>query len=149
MTAVPPSPPHAPSSTGRADRSGAPRRARLGRAPLWLRVAALAAAVVAAALPLRGAARADERPADPPSAASTPAAREEDERFERIAAGWKATPRGETTVYCRTETRLGTRLGKTVCLTRQQLLDRARAGQDARDRMTKPNQCAGKCTEGG
>jgi hypothetical protein len=95
------------------------------------------------------AAHAQVRAVETPPAPPKSEAADEDERFARIAAGWKPTPRGDATVYCRTETRLGTRLGKTVCLTRRQLLDRAQAGQDARDRMTKPNQCAGKCTEGG
>lgn len=88
-------------------------------------------------------------PATPPTTSTaTPAPDEVDREFARISQGWKPTKRGKTTLYCRVETSLGTRVGRNVCLTRQQLYDRAQAGQEARDRMAKPNQCTGTCTTG-
>jgi hypothetical protein len=90
-------------------------------------------------------------PSTPPAQtrpATATAPDEVDREFARISHGWKPTQRGKATLYCRFETSLGTRVGRNVCLTRQQLYDRARAGQEARDRMAKPNQCTGSCTTG-
>jgi hypothetical protein len=115
-------------------------------------VAAASLAALALAQP-RTTIGSDAPPASTTPAKAAPAAppdsQDVDPEFARISQGWKPTQRGETTIYCRYETRLGTRVGKNVCLTRQQLLDRAQAGQEVRDRMAKPNQCAGPCTTGG
>lgn len=58
--------------------------------------------------------------------------------------------RDGNTVYCRNEKPVGTRIGKQVCYTEDQVIAAARAERDARDQLSQMNVCgAGSCSPGG
>ncbi len=127
-----------------------------------LAVAVLASSAVAAAEPPAAPATPAEpahptahpvRPADlqrpaVPVPAEAPAA-PTDKEFAKMASGFRKTagPGGEP-LYCRTEIPIGTMIKKTVCLSRDQIIERARTARDVGDRMNRPV-CGANCTPGG
>lgn len=116
------------------------------------RAAALCSLV--AAMPLAaGPALADE-----PAKAATPAATRPaplaggltEAEIIRAFKKYRKQVRDGDTVYCRNEKPIGTRIGKQVCYTEDQVLAAARAERDARDQLSQMNVCgAGSCSPGG
>jgi hypothetical protein len=88
-----------------------------------------------------------------PAATSTPAAESKnkddksknplDLAFAKAAKRYKPMQRDGQNFYCRKETPLGSRLPRTVCLTKDELTDHVIASQQARDGLIKPT--AGDC----
>jgi hypothetical protein len=126
------------------------------RFPSTGRGAAVLCSLVAATLLAAGPALADE-PAKPAEAA-TPAATQPapvaggltEADITRAFKKYRKQVRDGNTVYCRTEKPVGTRIGKQVCYTADQVLAAARAERDARDQLSQMNVCgAGSCTPGG
>jgi hypothetical protein len=125
----------------------------------------LATALVAATICFATAVRADAPPAaasSPPAQAATatatpnaPAARPAaaggltDVEIKRAFAKFKKQERDGSTVYCRREAPLGSRLGKTVCYSEEQVLVNARAERDAGRMQSQQNVCGiGSCSPG-
>lgn len=119
---------------------------------------ALRGALVATALLAGVPALADE-PAKPAAAAETtppakPAAREAqggltDMDVVRAFKKYRKQVRDGNTVYCRNEKPVGTRIGKQVCYTEDQVLSQARLERDQQDKLSNMNICgAGDCTPG-
>ena len=93
------------------------------------------------------------------SAASTPAATAPDRVYggglttveiERAFKKFRRTERDGGIQYCRREAPLGTRLGKLVCYTAEQVLAMARAEREAGLMTSQQNVCGiGSCNPGG
>ena len=133
----------------------------------------LAASLALAALAVRADTPASAQPAPAPSAAAaaanapsanvapaaavaTDAARPAtaggltDVEIKRAFAKFRKQERDGNTMYCRKETPLGSRLGKTVCYTEDQVLANARAERDAGQMQSQQNVCGlGSCSPGG
>lgn len=60
----------------------------------------------------------------------------------RAFAKYRRTIREGETVYCRVEKPLGTRIGKSVCVSEDVVLARARAERDAQNLMSQRGVCA-------
>lgn len=60
----------------------------------------------------------------------------------RAFAKYRRTVREGETVYCRVEKPLGTRIGKSVCVSEDVVLARARAERDAQNLMSQRGVCA-------
>jgi hypothetical protein len=93
-----------------------------------------------------------QTPASAPNAAAAPAADTSvtdknknplNVAFAKAARKYKMAEKDGKQLYCRKETQLGTRLAKTVCLSKDELTDLVIASQQARDTLTMPraSQC--------
>lgn len=68
---------------------------------------------------------------------------------ERAFKRYRKQVRNGNTVYCRSEKPVGTRIGKQICYSEDQVIATARAERDARDQMSQMNVCgAGSCSPG-
>jgi hypothetical protein len=88
-----------------------------------------------------------QRPAvpTPPAGPAEPT----DKEFAKMASGFrKTTGAGGEPLYCRTEIPIGSMIKKTICLSRDQIIERARAARDVGDRISRP-MCGANCTPGG
>lgn len=63
---------------------------------------------------------------------------------------YRKTVRDGNTVYCRNEKPVGTRIGKQVCYTEEQVVMQARLERDQQDNLSNVNICGrGSCSPGG
>lgn len=68
----------------------------------------------------------------------------------RMFKKFRKQERDGNTVFCRNEKPLGTRIGKQVCYSEEQVVAMARAERDARNQMSQMNVCgSGSCSPGG
>lgn len=73
-----------------------------------------------------------------------------DAQVKRAFAKFRKQQRDGETLYCRKETPLGSRLGKTICYTEDQVLANARAERDAGQMQSQQNVCGiGSCSPTG
>lgn len=70
--------------------------------------------------------------------------------LDRAFKKYRKTVRDGNTVYCRNEKPVGTRIGKQVCYTEDQVVIQARLERDQQDKLSNMNICGrGSCSPGG